>query len=124
MVVASVDRLCETLKPYLVAQTAKWETERGEKRRRREGSEREGSGRGGGVGGEKEGKGVAKRGEKRGGTKTRADWEAGKSKRGAKSGCHSCIWVAGRRIRLRVLGVIIKTPKIGLFVGDPKKLSV
>ena len=34
-----------------------------------------------------------------------------------------CIWAAGRRIRWRVLGLIIKTGKIGLFVRDPKKFN-
>ena len=29
-----------------------------------------------------------------------------------------CIWAAGRRIRWRVLGLLIETPEIGLFVCD------
>ena len=48
----------------------------------------------------KSGRKVAKRkggqtGEKRGGTKTGADWEAGKSKRGAKSGRHFAFGLQG-----------------------------
>ena len=33
-----------------------------------------------------------------------------------------CIWSAGRKVRWRVLGLIIKAPEIGLFVCDPKRL--
>ena len=34
-----------------------------------------------------------------------------------------CIWAAVRRIRWRVLGLIIKTAEIGLFVCNPKELT-
>ena len=36
----------------------------------------------------------------------------------------SCLWAVGRRMRWRVLGLIIKTAGIGLFVGSPKKLTL
>ena len=39
------------------------------------------------------------------------------------SRCHVCICAAGRRIRWRVLGLIIKAAEIGLFVCNLKKLT-
>ena len=67
----------------------------------------------------------ADEGEKRGGTKTGAEDCLGGGE--VETRCQKresfCIWVAGRRIRWRVLGVIIKTPDIGPFVCDSEKLT-
>ena len=51
----------------------------------------------GGSRGSKGGGGVKREasGEKRGRTKTGADWKAGKSKRGGKSGCHFAFGLQG-----------------------------
>ena len=133
MVIASLDRLCVTLKTTLpLSSNGKiGDGKRGEEEKGRKRSGREGSGRGGGRGWE--GRRRA-RGGRKGETKRKGGQTGGKERRDEDRSlgplgkvekrrhrrASFCIWAAGRRIKWRVLGLIIKTLEIGLFVCDPK----
>ena len=73
-------------------------------------------------------KGKTKRkGGQTGGKETRDEDRKRTRRRGSRKEAPKvvscCIWAAGRRVRWRVLGLIIETAEIRLFVCDPRKCS-
>ena len=72
------------------------------------------------MGGEKEGEGGQNGGKREEGRRQERTGRRGSRKEAPKTGVIFCIWPAGRRIRWRVLGLIIKSAEIGCLCANRK----